>query len=373
MAKPDLQPVVVFAGGGTGGHLFPALAIARALLQRRPNATIHFVGTSKGIETRLIPQAGFPLHLIAVRGFVRRSLFANLSVIFRLFVSLVQSYRLLRRLKPALVVGTGGYVSGPVLYMASLLRISTVIQEQNRYPGVATRWLSARADQVHIAFAEAEEYFKNKDRVHLSGNPIRSLETDLSPAQARRHFDLAADKPTILVFGGSQGARIINRSLLQIIPNLLAESTAQLIWSTGTLDYEEVFSTCEQYSGRIAVRPFIDEMAIAYAAADLALCRAGALTLAEITACGIAAVLIPFRYAAENHQEHNARALVNLGAARMLTETELSGDRLFAVLQELLHNENELAKMRQAARSAAFPRATDAIVDSLLPLIDRSV
>ncbi|MBN1540874.1 undecaprenyldiphospho-muramoylpentapeptide beta-N-acetylglucosaminyltransferase [candidate division KSB1 bacterium] len=366
------QTIIVFAGGGTGGHLFPALAIARELVKRIPNAEIHFVGTARGLETRLLPQAGFPLHLIAVRGFVRHSLVANIAVAGRLFYSLIQSFRLLRRLKPDLVVGTGGYVSGPVVYMASLLRIPTAIQEQNSYPGVTTRRLADRVDQVHIAFEHARRYFKNPDRLHLSGNPIRPLRTDIAPAVARAYFGLAGDRPTILVFGGSQGARIINQTLLQGLPRLMAESPAQLLWSTGQLNFDQVSSASIGFGDRVVVRPFIDEMDRAYAAADTALCRAGALTCAELAACGVAALLIPFRHAAENHQEYNARALEKQGAARVLTEDQLDADRLVDTLLEILRNPEQREKMSFAARQAALPQATEKIADALLRLIEKS-
>ncbi len=360
--------VFVFAGGGTGGHLYPAVALAQELLRRIPEAEIHFIGTRQGIEARVVPGLGFPLHLIDVRGLSRSFSPSNLLVPLRLLKSLVQSVRLLQRLQPKAVIGTGGYVSGPVLASAVLLRLPTVIQEQNSLPGVTTRLLARVVDRVHISFEESSRYLRSGS-LRLSGNPVRRPLNDKSPQEARRVFDLAPDRPTLLLFGGSQGARALNDALLGALPKLMAESELQVLWSAGAIDYERIHRSAAAFGERVRVLPFIDDMVSAYRAADLAVTRSGALTLAELALWGLPSILVPYPYAAAGHQEHNARAFADRGAAVMILQRDLTSERLAEMIFELLRDPERRKSMGEQARRAAFAHAAEEIVDSVLQLV----
>ena len=368
-AKSGNPVVFLFAGGGTGGHLYPALAIAQKLEKTVKECEIHFVGTKKGIENRVVPEHGYPLHLISVRGVTRKLTPANIVVPFRVLWSLLQCGRILFKIRPAAVVGTGGYVSGPVLFMASLLGYPTLIQEQNSYPGVTTRLLAKRVKKVHLSFKESLKYFKKQSNLIISGNPVRDLRIRLSKKQARQHFNLKAEKPTLLVFGGSQGAVAINHAMLDSLEMLMHETDVQIIWSTGKTGFQKVKERIKEYSYRICVSNYIDEMEVAYAASDLVISRAGAMTLAEITMCRLPSILIPYPYAAAGHQVANARSLEKSGAAVVIVEKDLEGYVLAKEISRLLDDSNTLKKMQQAAANAAFPNATTEIVQSVLEIV----
>ena len=359
------QETYIFAGGGTGGHLYPAIALAQELKNRRPHAEVHFVGTRRGIEHRVIPEHGFPLHLITVRGVARRLFLRNLVVPFVLLWSLAQCAVLMRRLRPAVVVGTGGYVSGPVLWMATVMRIPTLIQEQNSYPGATTRLLAPRVDRVHLSFEESKLYFKKTENLLVTGNPVRHFDMSGSPATARQAFHLDPERPTVLVFGGSQGARAINTALLDGVKELLQLSDAQIIWSAGNLDADLMERQTQSMRQRIWTHAFIRDMATAYRAADVVVARAGALTLAELTVCGLPSILIPLPTAAANHQMTNAQALQVKGAARVIPQNELTPEVLREHILQLLADDTTRQLMAEAARDAAFPQATEDIVDSI--------
>lgn len=365
--KKGNRETYLFAGGGTGGHLYPAVALAQELKQVRPSADIHFVGTARGIESRVIPALGFPLHLIAVRG-VRRSLTpVNLLVPFVLLWSLLQCIVLLNKLRPAAVIGTGGYVSGPVLLTAALVRFPTLIQEQNSYPGVTTRLLARLASRVHISFEESRRFFSNHKLV-LSGNPVRSFQKNLKPTQARKKLGLQPDQETLLVFGGSQGAQALNTALLDCLNDVLAQTDLQVLWSTGGADFESVQQAVRPFGDRVRVFAFISDMESAYRASTLAVARAGALTLAELTVCGLPSILVPYPFAAANHQETNARALEAAGAVLVILQRDLTPRRLSEMIYDLMKDGEKRVGMAEAALQAAFPKATQEIVHSILSL-----
>ncbi len=366
MAATD-RKTVFLAGGGTGGHLYPAIAIGQEL-EKRLDCELHFIGTQKGLENRIVPEYGYPLHLLAVRGMARRLALANVLVPFRLIWSLWQSFILLRRYKPMMVIGTGGYVSGPMLFAAAVLGFPTIIQEQNSYPGVTTRWLSRLVDQVHISFKESEKYFSNKSKLNLSGNPIRKFDMNRSPAKARQSFGLQPNRTTMLVFGGSQGARAINKALLASLPTLMDTTDLQIVWSTGKFDVDLVKKAVAAYTDRIWVAEYISDMETAYAAGDFALARAGAISLAELMACGVPAILIPLPWAAANHQQVNARSLEKLGAVGMILQSQLDEKTLLREIENLMR-ESTRNDMREKTQRAAFPNATRDIVDSILEYV----
>lgn len=362
--------VFLFAGGGTGGHLYPALAIADKIKETRPSAEIHFVGTARGIEARVIPETGYPIHYISVRGVRRALTLRNLWVPFSLLKSLIQSAAIVSKIKPDVVIGTGGYVSGPILFVAHFLGYRTLVQEQNSYPGVTTRLLARIADRVHISFEESEKYFKHKEKLRLTGNPVRDFLPLQDKKEARRKFQLDPNRPTVLIFGGSQGALSINRVVAEALDRILRDSGAQIIWSTGKTGYTMASEKATQYQGRLWVSEFISDMAAAYAASDVVVARAGAISLAEITNCGLPSILIPYPYAAGDHQMTNARALQALGAAVVIPEKELNADVLAEALLGLLADEERRKRMAEAAKKAAFPDAAERIVQSIFDLIN---
>jgi len=359
---------VLFAGGGTGGHLFPALALAEEIKRRIPAAEITFVGTSRGIETQVLPAQGYKLVRIWIRGFKRRLSLGNLIFPLMLITSLIQSLALIIKSKPDVVIGTGGYVSGPVVLMAALLGVPTLIQEQNSYPGFSTRLLSRWVDRVHLSFEESRRYFKHQNKLRVSGNPTRSELRSIPREEALKKFNLSPDRITLLVFGGSQGATRINQALLGILDKLMRGEKLQLIWATGQKDFEEVKAACRRYGERVYVRPFIDDMASAYAACDLALCRSGATTVAELTRCGVPALLVPYPYAAAGHQEYNARTLAAKGAAVMILDRDLGTKRFENTLMGLLGDDQKRERMRIKSSELGKPEAAKRVVDDVLEL-----
>lgn len=364
----ERNPAYLFAGGGTGGHLYPAIAIAAELRRLNPQAEIHFAGTARGVESRIVPELGYPLHRIAIRGFARRRFWINLALPFLLIWSLVQSLMVVRRVQPRVVVGTGGYVSGPILLAAHLLGRPTLIQEQNSYPGVTTRLLARWVDRVHLGFAEALPYFAGRKNVHATGNPVRDFKVEATPAEARRHFGLAPERPTLLVFGGSQGARVINEAVIGTVKRLLAESEMQLIWSSGKWNQEAVRQALVGCEERVWMTDFITEMPLAYRAADVVMSRAGALTLAEIAVCGLPSILIPFAAAAGHHQEANALALAQRGAALVILERDLPRHDLAAEILALLGDAGRREQMGRIAREAAFISASTDLARAVMDL-----
>lgn len=365
----DLPAVrVIFAGGGTGGHLFPAIAIAEALKKRRPDAEILFVGTKEKIEARVVPQHGYAFHPIWISGFRRSFRPGNLLVPIQLIVAMIQSFAIMKSYKPDVVVGTGGYVSGPILYAATMLGIPTLIQEQNSYPGETTRFLATRVDEVHLAFEKSRSFFSNLRNVFVTGNPVRTNLEQVHQHDALRHFGFEPSDAmkTILVFGGSLGAHSVNEALRASLEGLMRH-TVRLIWQTGENDYTAATAAAQQYGGhRISVLPFIDRMDLAYAASDLIVCRAGATTIAEVTYLGKAAILIPYRHAAANHQVENALAVAERDAATVLFDDEVSGKLLETILQTL--EESRLAVLRKESKRLGVADAADVLAGRVLKL-----
>ncbi len=359
---------VIFAGGGTGGHLFPGIAIAEALRELRPDCVVSFVGSRNRIEARVVPKYGYPFDSLWIAGLQRRFSLRTALLPVKLVVSLFQSWSILRRRRPHVVVGTGGYVSGPLLYVAARSGRRTLIHEQNEYPGITTRKLAPLVDEVHVTFASSDRMLGGAKKLRLSGNPVRLSLARRDAGDARVHFGLHPSRPTLFIFGGSLGARSINRAVRPLVPRLVREDY-QLIWQTGAADYEELKSLGALYREHVIVRPFIDEMDHAYSAADLVLCRAGATSIAELTVLGIPSVLVPFPHAAADHQYKNAVALSEQGAAMVLRDEELN--RLERELFSLLDDSAALARMSAAARDAGHPRAAYDIAEAVIRLAEK--
>ena len=347
----------------------PAIALADEIKRRVPEAQILFVGSRRGIEASVVPQAGYPIRTIQVIGF-RRSLSLEIFKFPLILASaLVQAARVIALFRPGLVIGTGGYVSGPIGFMASLYGVRLVIQEQNSYPGITTRLLAPRASQVFLTYPESIRHFRNKQKLYVCGNPTRGTIGAIDRETAIATWGLDQAKRTVMVTGGSQGAHRINEAVLEALPYLapyLARfETLQILWQTGPRDYETIRQKVSGHKLAIRVLDFIDDMASAYAAADLLVSRAGANTLAELTICGLPAILIPLPTAAAQHQEKNARVLADSGAAHLLLERTLTGEILAQHIIQLLEHPETLAEMGQKSLALGKPDAAGSIIDAL--------
>jgi UDP-N-acetylglucosamine--N-acetylmuramyl-(pentapeptide) pyrophosphoryl-undecaprenol N-acetylglucosamine transferase len=359
---------VVFAGGGTGGHLYPAIAIAEAFQRRVQDFACVFVGTNRGLETRVIPQLGYRLALVPVRGLLRQLTLGNLLVPVYLLISIWQCQRLFKEFRPELIIGTGGYVSGPALLAAWMSGRKFVVQEQNSFPGLVNRWLGERATMVFLSFEESKKFFRRQDHLRVTGNPVRAGLSLGNRNAAAGKWNLASDRTTLLIFGGSQGARRINEMVLEILPQLAQLENFQILWATGPQHYDKI---APRVSDMPNVKPvaYIDDMASVYTLADFVLCRAGASTIFELSNCGLPAILVPFPFATADHQTFNARELEKAGAGRMLIEKELTADKLLNLVREMATQPAVRKKMADAAKKLARPRAAEEIVDVCLSLI----
>lgn len=356
---------IVVAAGGTGGHLYPGLAVARRFAERCPETQVLFLGHKGGLEERLLADAGFPLALVTVQALKGRSRWAQLRALGVLGIGTLQAMRVLRRMRPHLVVGAGGYVMGPAVLAATLLRIPRVIMEQNSLPGLTVRALARYAQHVFTTFPETARYLAGRP-VACTGTPIRQDICDVSthaarPPDGRMH---------LLVFGGSQGAHRINQAMIEAAPLLVARQPhLRLVHQTGEADLHLVQQAYAQAGLQAEVQPFLHDMAARYHWADVVLCRAGASTLAELTACGKPAILVPYPFAADDHQRHNALALQQHGAAQIILDAELTGPRLDAALQALVAHPEHLHQQAAHSRQLGRPQAADAIVTACLHLV----
>ncbi len=358
---------VLFAGGGTGGHLFPAIAIAEEVAALDAGSKIEFVGTRYGIEYRMRNELAYPLTLIAMRGLARKVSISWIMFPIRLAVSVWQSLRILRRFKPDVVVGTGGYVAGPVIIAAAIKKIPRALQEQNSYPGLVTRQLGSKVNVVFTAYEKAEEYIPRDVSCRRLGNPIRRSLTQGDREEALKTFGLKTDRTTILILGGSQGARRINKAVLASLDGL--DDTMQVLWQCGKRDYTDVTARVDKTDFVVSLFPFSNEMDLVYAAADLAVARAGALTIAELTACGIPSILIPYPFATADHQTHNAAEVATAGAAETIADSELDSIKLLNRAADIIRS-GRLNTMRDAARSLGRPQAATDIAREVLRLAE---
>ncbi len=360
---------VVFAGGGTGGHLYPAIAIAEAFKRRMTEFAGVFIGTARGIEARVIPPLGYRLELVPVRGLLRKLSPSNLLVPFYLIKSVWQCWRLFKKFDPHLIIGAGGYVSGPALLAAWLSRRKFFVQEQNSFPGLVNRWLGERAEVVFLSFEESKKFFRKQEHLRVVGNPVRANLGGGNREAAAKKWSLNADRITLLVFGGSQGARRINELVLEILPRLDSIKSFQMLWATGPQHFDQIAANAASLR-QVKIVSYIDDMASAYALADFALCRAGATTIFELTNCGLPSILVPFPFATADHQTFNARALEQAGAARMLIEKELTAEALFKNINELATQAESRKQMAAAAKKLARPQAASEIVEVCLTYVD---
>jgi UDP-N-acetylglucosamine--N-acetylmuramyl-(pentapeptide) pyrophosphoryl-undecaprenol N-acetylglucosamine transferase len=356
---------IVIAAGGTGGHLYPGIAVARRFAARCPGTDVLFVGHRGGLEERLLPHEGFQLVTVAVRALQGQSRVAQARALGALGLGTLQALRLLWRVHPHLVVGAGGYVMGPVVLAATLLRVPRVLMEQNLVPGLTVRSLARFAQLVFISFPESAAYLPGRP-VEYTGTPVREEICQVGAAEPRG----ADGELHLLVFGGSQGAHRLNQAMIQAAPWLAAHQPRLcLVHQTGLADAAAVTQAYAQAGLQAEVLPFLHDMAERYRWADLVLCRAGASTLAELTTCSKPAILVPYPYAADDHQRHNAMALQRQGAAQVILDAELTGARLYEVLEPLLRKPELLQQQAACSRALGRPQAADAIVTACLHLL----
>jgi UDP-N-acetylglucosamine--N-acetylmuramyl-(pentapeptide) pyrophosphoryl-undecaprenol N-acetylglucosamine transferase len=358
-------PRILLTGGGTGGHVYPAIAIADAVRRAHPLSVVAFAGTQDRLEWDAVPRAGYEIHPIRARGIVRRWSWRNVLLPFTLLRGWWQSRRLIRDFDPDVVVATGGYVSGPVLLAARSENRPILVQEQNAYPGLTNRIGARWADRVHVAFEAAREHF-DADRITVSGNPIRPDLVHVDRADARRRLGLPERARVVLVFGGSGGSRALNEAVLDWADHLLEAEDRYVLWQTGKKYFDEMKERAPVHE-RLLLTAYLQEMKYAYGAADLAVCRAGAITCSELTATGTPSVLVPSPNVAADHQTVNARSLADREAAILLEEDRLEVEGA-ELISYLLGDETRRNRMAQNARAMARFDAADRIAEDVLDL-----
>lgn len=356
---------ILFAAGGTGGHIYPAIAIAEAIREKYEHASISFVGTKHKIEARIVPQQGYKFFSIWISGFSRSMKLSNILFPLKVVVALVQSFFLILKVKPDIVIGTGGYVCGPVLYIASLLNVTTAVHESNSYPGVTTRLVASRMSTVFITFNATRQWLSPKANTELVGNPTRKNLSQASKSDAYAFFGLDPLKKTVFVFGGSLGASSLNKAMADIVHDAI-EQHYQIIWQTGETAIQSGMSV--QHHESIKVMKYIDRMDLGYAVADLVISRSGATTLAELTRLGKPAILVPYPHAAANHQELNAQTMVDAGAAVMIRDAQLQ-ERLLAEVHRILFNPVVLEQMHSNSLKLGRPHAGEEIAEKIVNLV----
>ena len=355
----------ILSGGGTGGHIYPAIAIANELKSRFPDADILFVGAQDKMEMQKVPQAGYPIKGLWIAGLQRRLTFDNALFPVKLLSSLLKSRQIIKQFKPDVVIGTGGFASGPLLQMANSAGIPTVIQEQNSYPGITNKLLSKKANAICVAYAKLERFFP-KEKIVLTGNPVRQdlIAIDSKRAEGLAHFNLDPNKKTILILGGSLGARRVNQ-LIEKELEFFASQKVQLLWQCGKLYFEEY----QKYnSENVQVMAFIERMDLVYTAADIVISRAGASSVSELCIVGKPVIFIPSPNVAEDHQTKNAKSVADKNGAILIRESEL--DTTFeSTFSDLISNESKQDELSQNIKNLALPNATKAIVEEILKLI----
>jgi len=372
----DIALKVMVTGGGTGGHLFPAIALVQELKTRQEEIgkiEFLFIGTQRGIESRILQNSGYDFRPIWIRGFQRgltfRDIGINLLFPVKLVVSLFQSYFILKKFQPDIAIGTGGFTAGPPLRVASWMKIPFFIHEQNVHPGATTQMLAKQACRIYVSF---EETVSKLEGARYLGTPLRRTLKNIPKDQAIRFFELQLNKRTLLIFGGSQGSRAINRHWAEHISKYLETNDFQIIWQTGQSDYEELKAEFGHLQS-VYITPFIHEMEIAYSAADVVVSRAGALTLAELCLYGKPSILIPLPTAAGNHQEMNARNFESAGASAVVLQSELSTTKLGDQLKTILQDTEKINQMSKNALSLARPNSAKLIIDDILEYVEHNL
>ncbi|MEG0050952.1 MAG: undecaprenyldiphospho-muramoylpentapeptide beta-N-acetylglucosaminyltransferase [Terrisporobacter sp.] len=360
---------VLLSGGGTGGHVYPAIAIANKIKEENPDCEILFVGTEKGIESEIVPKYGYELKTVTVQGFRRKIDLENMKRVFKLCKGLEQSRRIVKKFKPDIVIGTGGYVSGPVLFNAAMNKNIAIVHEQNSFPGVTNKILSKVVTKVLTSFEDSHTRFPeaSREKLVLTGNPVRKEILQARKSISRRKLGIAEDKKMVLCYGGSGGSEEINDAMRLVIENMVKEDVA-FIFATGKVYYDEFIESIKDILLKPyqRVMPYLDNMADGLAASDIVIGSAGAISLAEITALGKPSIIIPKAYTAENHQEYNAKSIEAQGAGIAILEKDLTPQSLNQAVFKLLGDRELLIDMSNASKSIGKPHAIDLIYAEIM-------
>jgi len=355
----------LFAGGGTAGHLFPALAVAEKISELKPESDLLFIGTKSKIEGRIIPELGYKFSSIWIKGFSRKINLDNLLFPLKLIVSIIQSIVINMKFKPKVAIGSGGYVSGPAIFGASVMDAKILLIEQNSYPGITTKLLERYADEIHLSYDDSKKYFRDQKKLFITGNPIRLKNQFLNKKESSKFFGLNSEKKTLLIIGGSLGAKSINEAVASSLSEL-NENDIQIIWQTGNNYYEQYKFLRNELT---FISPFIEKMDFAYSASELLLARAGATTIAEITSLGIASILVPSPNVAENHQYYNAKSLEDKNAVIMIKDEELK-IKLSETVLSLMNNEEKLNQLKNNSKKLGKPNAAEIIAKRAIELAE---
>jgi UDP-N-acetylglucosamine--N-acetylmuramyl-(pentapeptide) pyrophosphoryl-undecaprenol N-acetylglucosamine transferase len=362
---------IIISGGGTGGHIFPAIAIANAIKLKYPTANILFVGALGKMEMEKVPAAGYEIIGLPIMGIQRRLTFQNFKVPFKLVASLLKAKKIIRDFKPDVVVGVGGYASGPLLKMATKVGVPALLQEQNSYPGITNKLLAKKVQKICVAYDNMDRFFP-KEKIMLTGNPVRQDIKNLEAKKARgiEHFALDSNKKTVLVVGGSLGARTINHAIDAGIKEF-EKNDIQLVWQTGKLYVDEAAKSVSKFRDKgIKTMPFISKMDYAYAVADVVVSRAGAMSVSELSIAAKPTIFVPLPSAAEDHQTKNAMALVNHNAALLVKDVDAQ-EKLIPILIDLIKDEQEQQKIVKNVAKLAFTDSASIIADEVIKLIKR--
>ena len=357
---------VIISGGGTGGHIFPAIAIADEIKKRNPKAEILFIGAQGKMEMEKVPAAGYRIEGLTIVGFQRKLTFSNFLLPFKIIKSLFKARSILKAFKPQAVVGVGGYASGPTLQAATMLKLPTLVQEQNSFPGKTNKLLASKVNVLCTAYDGLDKFFP-KEKIRLTGNPVRHdmVSIDGKREEAMNYYGFDSSKKTILIIGGSLGARTLNNALVENIAEIARHDEIQILWQSGKLYYEQMLEIMNKEKvGSIKLVQFIDRMDLAYAAADVIVSRAGAISVSELCLIGKPLVLVPSPNVAEDHQTKNAMALVNKNAAILVKDTEAT-QHLFSVVFQLMTDESRMMAYSSEIKKLAKPNATADIVNEL--------
>lgn len=350
---------ILVTGGGTGGHIYPALAFIRYVQKIQPDSEFLYVGTHRGLENKIVPETGISFKTIKIQGFKRKLSLDNIKTVQLFLESIKRSKEILREFKPDVVIGTGGYVSGSVVYAAARMKIPTIVHEQNSVPGMTNKFLSRFADRVGICFPDAAQYFPESKTV-LVGNPRAQEVVTSGKSEVLEQYALLPDIPTVLIFGGSQGALKINQAVIQALPKF-SQKDYQVLYASGDRYYNEIKEKfdVEKINRNLSLQPYIKNMTDVMANVDLLIGRAGATSIAELTALGLPAILIPSPYVTNDHQTKNAQSLVNAGAVKMIPDADLTGESLIDAVDEIMNDSEKREAMAKASRQEGIPDAAE--------------
>lgn len=359
---------ILLTGGGTGGHIYPALAIGKYIQQQEPKTELLYIGTEKGMESKIVPRANVPFESIEITGFKRKLSYDNVRTVIRFLQGVSRSKQLIKQFKPDVVIGTGGYVCGPVVYAAARLGVPTFIHEQNAIPGLTNKFLTRFVNHVGVSFEDSLAYFAKAKQVSFTGNPCASQVLEAIPGRGRASLQLAPNDRYALIVGGSRGAKALNRAVIELSneqEKLVKLANYHIVFATGEIYYEDTLAALQGNaafeSGQIKLLPYINNMAEVLSDASIVVSRSGASSLAEINALGKPSILIPSPNVTNNHQEANARSLESVGAAEIILETQLTGEYLLDKVSGLLLDEHKLSKMAAASQFLAVPDSANRI------------